>query len=98
VSNKKKTNKIVRAWTDPVYRASLSEQERELLPANPAGETDSESGLDAVMGGFTFGSGCATMGCFTLCGTGTCTCTCACTGTCTCYCPSAQPTCGGCTG
>jgi mersacidin/lichenicidin family type 2 lantibiotic len=81
MSNKKK---IVRAWTDPVYRASLSAEERQNLPANPAGELDSEDTLESVMGGFTFGSGCNSMGCFTLCATSTCSCTC----TCTCFCPT----------
>jgi mersacidin/lichenicidin family type 2 lantibiotic len=84
--NKKK---VVRAWKDPVYRASLSAEERRNLPANPAGEIDSEDTPESVMGGFTFGSGCASAGCFTLCATSTCTCTCTCTCICithTCYC------------
>jgi mersacidin/lichenicidin family type 2 lantibiotic len=91
-SNKSRT--VVRAWTDPVFRASLSEEERKQLPANPAGEVDAEDNLETVMGGLTMGSGCGTLGCFTHCGTGTCTCSCFCTGTCTCYCPTAQVTCG----
>ena len=28
---------IVRAWKDPVYRASLSAEERSLLPLHPSG-------------------------------------------------------------
>ena len=30
-------NKIIRAWKDPVFRNSLSNEERALLPENPAG-------------------------------------------------------------
>ena len=29
--------KIIRAWKDPAYRASLSDAERQRLPENPAG-------------------------------------------------------------
>jgi mersacidin/lichenicidin family type 2 lantibiotic len=32
-----KKEKIIRAWTDPEYRATLSEEELAALPANPAG-------------------------------------------------------------
>jgi mersacidin/lichenicidin family type 2 lantibiotic len=28
---------IIRAWKDPAYRASLSQEERNRLPVNPAG-------------------------------------------------------------
>jgi mersacidin/lichenicidin family type 2 lantibiotic len=45
-------DKIIRAWKDPEYRQSLSEEERELLPENPAGAielTDEE--LDMAAGG-----------------------------------------------
>jgi mersacidin/lichenicidin family type 2 lantibiotic len=35
----KKTD-VIRAWKDPVYRASLSEEERAALPLNPAGVAD----------------------------------------------------------
>jgi mersacidin/lichenicidin family type 2 lantibiotic len=43
---------IVRAWKDPDYRARLTAQERESLPAHPAGlmELD-EADLDHVAGG-----------------------------------------------
>jgi mersacidin/lichenicidin family type 2 lantibiotic len=44
---------IIRAWKDEEYRLSLSEAERALLPAHPAGLitlTDAE--LDSVGGGF----------------------------------------------
>jgi mersacidin/lichenicidin family type 2 lantibiotic len=43
---------IVRAWKDEEYRSSLSEDERALLPAHPAGliELD-DADLDAAAGG-----------------------------------------------
>jgi mersacidin/lichenicidin family type 2 lantibiotic len=31
---------VIRAWKDPVYRASLSEEERAALPQHPAGVSD----------------------------------------------------------
>jgi mersacidin/lichenicidin family type 2 lantibiotic len=31
---------VIRAWKDPVYRASLSEEQRAALPMHPAGITD----------------------------------------------------------
>ncbi|MDJ0619588.1 MAG: mersacidin/lichenicidin family type 2 lantibiotic [Calothrix sp. MO_192.B10] len=43
---------IIRAWKDPEYRNSLSEEQRSQLPENPAGVielTDSE--LEVVAGG-----------------------------------------------
>jgi mersacidin/lichenicidin family type 2 lantibiotic len=43
---------IVRAWTDPAYRASLSDAERQALPENPAGMIDlTGTALDLVAGG-----------------------------------------------
>lgn len=45
-------DKIIRAWKDPEYRQALPEEERELLPENPAGAielTDEE--LDLAVGG-----------------------------------------------
>lgn len=47
---------IVRAWKDEDYRQSLSEEQRSLLPANPAGEielTDAE--LQDAFGAGSFG-------------------------------------------
>ena len=43
---------IVRAWKDEEYRASLTQAERALLPAHPAGliELDDEE-MKKVMGG-----------------------------------------------
>jgi mersacidin/lichenicidin family type 2 lantibiotic len=43
---------IVRAWKDEEYRLSLTEQERALLPENPAGliELDNDE-MRAVLGG-----------------------------------------------
>jgi mersacidin/lichenicidin family type 2 lantibiotic len=51
---------ITRAWKDEAYRQTLTTEELNLLPANPAGElelTDTE--LDTVSGGLfgPFGSG-----------------------------------------
>jgi mersacidin/lichenicidin family type 2 lantibiotic len=48
---------IIRAWKDAAYRASLSEEQRMLLPEHPAGLielTDDE--LDVVAGGLHAGS------------------------------------------
>ncbi len=43
---------IVRAWKDESYRASLSEDQLALLPANPIGEVElSDSDLAGVHGG-----------------------------------------------
>ena len=45
-------DKIIRAWKDPEYRVSLSEEELNALPANPAGAielTDEE--LDTAVDG-----------------------------------------------
>jgi mersacidin/lichenicidin family type 2 lantibiotic len=43
---------IVRAWKDEAYRASLSEEQLALLPANPIGEVElSDSDLAGVYGG-----------------------------------------------
>lgn len=45
-------NNIVRAWRDPAYRNSLSEAERQALPANPAGSIElSDADLGQVAGG-----------------------------------------------
>ena len=45
-------NKIIRAWKDAEYRASLSEAERAALPSNPAGLIDlTERDLEVVVGG-----------------------------------------------
>jgi mersacidin/lichenicidin family type 2 lantibiotic len=53
---------LVRAWKDEVFRLSLSEAERALLPENPAGNmelTDAE--LDQVTGG---SDKCGSINCF----------------------------------
>jgi mersacidin/lichenicidin family type 2 lantibiotic len=45
---------IVRAWKDEAYRASLSEDERKLLPENPAGMVElSDQELESIAGGKT---------------------------------------------
>ena len=48
MSNKK----IIQAWTNPDYRASLSQEELAQLPANPAGlvELNAED-LNGIVGG-----------------------------------------------
>ncbi len=44
--------KVIRAWRDPAYRASLSEAERAQLPESPAGIIElTGTALDAVAGG-----------------------------------------------
>ncbi len=54
-------DRIVRAWKDPVFRASLSPEERAQLPAHPAGEAMvelEENELAMVVGGNTSNSNC----------------------------------------
>ncbi|RAN94070.1 mersacidin/lichenicidin family type 2 lantibiotic [Micromonospora noduli] len=71
----------IRAWKDPVYRASLSAEDRASLPANPAGFVElHDQELDGADGGtwtptptITVVTGAA--GCFSFNGTfcnGTC--------------------------
>lgn len=97
---------VLRAWSDPVYLASLGDEQRGALPANPSGRSNEEV-LDEVVGGeWTFTGGCDTWGCGTACPTDSCTCTgpsCTCCSDCgaTCYptlcgttqqcCPSIYP-------
>lgn len=43
---------IVRAWTDEEYRLGLSEEQRALLPENPAGLMElSDDDLQNIVGG-----------------------------------------------
>ncbi len=57
---------IIRAWKDENFRNSLSEQERALLPENPAGMSElSDEALQTIAGGMMAGGG------GTGCGTGT---------------------------
>lgn len=42
---------IVRAWKDPAYFASLSAEERALVPANPAGDFTAPADMEQVVGG-----------------------------------------------
>lgn len=42
---------IIHAWKDSAYRASLSEEQRALLPNNPIGEVLSQEELILVSGG-----------------------------------------------
>lgn len=44
---------IVRAWKDETYRQTLSEEELEMLPANPAGDLELEdTELASAFGGW----------------------------------------------
>jgi len=57
---------IIRAWEDPEYRKSLSEEERTKLPANPVGQIElTEDELREVMGAAQSGNsfGCNTKTC-----------------------------------
>ena len=61
-------DRIIRAWEDPEFRSSLSEDELASLPEHPAGSielTDAE--LSAVVGSAQSGSsvGCNTKTCVT---------------------------------
>jgi mersacidin/lichenicidin family type 2 lantibiotic len=48
------TRNIIRAWKDEEYRLSLSESERALLPAHPAGTIElGDAELEKAAGGFT---------------------------------------------
>jgi mersacidin/lichenicidin family type 2 lantibiotic len=60
--------KIIRAWKDEDYRASLSEAEKALLPQHPAGLIELSG---AEMENIEGGSGC-------------CTCSCPCANSCLC--------------
>ena len=43
---------IIRAWKDEEYRLSLTEEQRALLPENPAGQLElSDADLESVVGG-----------------------------------------------
>ena len=58
--------KIIRAWEDPEYRKSLSEEERAKLPENPVGQIElTEDELREVMGAAQSGHsfGCNTKTC-----------------------------------
>jgi mersacidin/lichenicidin family type 2 lantibiotic len=49
----------IRAWKDPLYRASLSARERAELPAHPAGVLElNEAQLKETAGGTTTGPLC----------------------------------------
>jgi len=45
-----KKEMIVRAWKDPAYRASLSEEERASLPESPSGRAMTELEEDELVG------------------------------------------------
>jgi mersacidin/lichenicidin family type 2 lantibiotic len=43
---------IIRAWKDPIYRNSLSQNERAMLPENPAGIVElTDAQLEQASGG-----------------------------------------------
>ena len=45
-------DRIIRAWKDPEYRLSLSEEEQALLPENPAGAIElTDDDLEMAVGG-----------------------------------------------
>lgn len=47
-----KNEKIIRAWRDAEFRAELSEEERALLPENPAGLIElTDEAMEDVVGG-----------------------------------------------
>lgn len=45
-----KKEMIVRAWKDPAYRASLSEEDRASLPESPSGRAMTELEDDELLG------------------------------------------------
>ena len=48
---------IVRAWKDPAYRASLSDEERAQIPENPAGMVElTDEELEGVAGADSYGT------------------------------------------
>ena len=60
---------IVRAWTDEEYRLGLSEEQRALLPENPAGLMElADDDLQSIVGGGKGGGVCGN----TLCGNTLC--------------------------
>jgi mersacidin/lichenicidin family type 2 lantibiotic len=67
---------IIRAWKDEEYRMSLSDEERSLLPDNPAGPMElSDAELDSIVGGgggSNNGGGTAVIGCSVACNSVAC--------------------------
>lgn len=62
---------VIRAWKDEAYRASLSEEERAQLPANPAGMVEiHDDYLRGVSGGIR--TWCCTLFCSDTCCSGIC--------------------------
>lgn len=55
---------LVRAWRDPVFRASLPVESLLELPKHPAGDPfDDESDWSVRLSNITLGDGCETAGC-----------------------------------
>jgi mersacidin/lichenicidin family type 2 lantibiotic len=44
---------VIRAWKDPLYRATLSEEAQAVLPQNPAGITELSDGQLVTAGAST---------------------------------------------
>ena len=72
---------IIRAWKDESYRLSLTEAERALLPAHPAGRIElSDAALADAAGGTGYTYFCTLTGCWTrpthliTCYSGVCVC------------------------
>ncbi len=42
---------IVHAWKDEAYRLSLSDEQRSMLPTNPAGPELADADLESIYGG-----------------------------------------------
>jgi len=62
---------VIRAWKDEAYRASLTEEERAQLPANPAGVVEiNDDYLRGVSGGIP--TWCCTRFCSDSCCAGAC--------------------------
>ena len=57
---------VVKAWQDPAFRASLSEEQWDALPSNPAGEIQSgqfKGGLEVASGNSCSGNSCSGNSC-----------------------------------
>lgn len=59
-------SKMIKAWKDEDFRLSLSDEERALLPENPAGVVElTDEALDELVQGGREGHGsCALISCF----------------------------------
>jgi mersacidin/lichenicidin family type 2 lantibiotic len=79
---------LVRAWRDPVFRASLPVGILQELPRHPAGDlTDDETDWSVQLGSITLGAGCGSVGCTRV----------VCTDPCATFGPKCNPTANVCT-